>query len=113
MQCTTVCWLSMRVPSTSKTMKRWVKGSTIIGRCLYHVGAASLRRFVSRFGSPVALPEASPTAMPLLQRLALAALPAALLGLAACDRGPATVPPYMPPTGRFAFLLAATRPDAG
>src|SRR3546814_4179198 len=47
--------------------------------------------------------------MPLLQRLALAALPAALLGLAACDRGPATVTLYMHPTGSFDFLIAATR----
>src|SRR3546814_10458573 len=47
--------------------------------------------------------------MPLLQRLALAALPAALLGLAACDRGPATVTLYMHPTGSFDSLIAATR----
>lgn len=47
--------------------------------------------------------------MPLLQRLALAALPAALLGLTACDQGPATVALYMHPTGSFDFLIAATR----
>jgi hypothetical protein len=37
----------------------------------------------------------------------LAFLP--LLVLAACDQGPATVTPYMHPTGSFDFLVAATR----
>ena len=47
--------------------------------------------------------------MPLLQRLAPAALLAGLLGLAACDQGPATVTPYRHPSGAFDFLAAATR----
>jgi hypothetical protein len=49
------------------------------------------------------------TAMPRLPRLAPAAPLAALLGLAACDQGPATVTPYRHPTGAFDFLVAATR----
>src|SRR3546814_1960227 len=42
--------------------------------------------------------------MPRLLHLA----PLALLGLAACDQGPATVTPYRHPSGAFDFLLAAT-----
>ena len=36
-------------------------------------------------------------------------LPLLLLGLAACDRGPATVSLYMHPAGSFDFLISATR----
>lgn len=43
--------------------------------------------------------------MPALPRLACLAL----LTLAACDQGPATVTPYMHPTGSLDFLTAATR----
>src|SRR3546814_17672435 len=43
--------------------------------------------------------------MPRLLHLA----PLALLGLAACDQGPATVTPYRHPSGAFDFLVAATR----
>src|SRR3546814_12784049 len=43
--------------------------------------------------------------MPRLLHLA----PLALLGLAACDQGPATVTPYRHPSAAFDFLVAATR----
>src|SRR3546814_4655401 len=78
-----------------------VEDDEAVGKGQCHHWALSLSRrgrilktIRKRFGPCAALPEAPPTAMPLLQRLALAALPAALLGLAACDRGPATVALY-------------------
>ncbi|HMA15276.1 MAG TPA: hypothetical protein VKP12_10855, partial [Kiloniellaceae bacterium] len=43
--------------------------------------------------------------MPFFPRLACLLL----LTLAACDQGPATVTPYMHPTGTLDFLAAATR----
>ena len=46
---------------------------------------------------------------PIPVRRALPAALAGLLAVAACDQGPATVTPYMHPSGSFDFLIAATR----